>query len=260
MIAENKLKKEIVHFSHKLDQKGFVANHDGNISIKQGKRIWATPTAQNKGDITEEMLVILDDQGKKISGTHSVFSEIDLHLACYRLRPDITAVVHAHPAVATSFAVTGTPLQKVFIAEAVVTLGDEIPLVPFIPPGCPDTQKTLSNYLPYFDVVLLQNHGVLAVGTTLAQAYYRLELVEHLAKIEWHSKPFGSPKVLPEKTVAKLLEKRQKAGLGHPKPVILTSSESGGKDSLVQNKAISNLDQIIAEEVSRFLDHDSQKR
>ncbi len=228
MISELKLKKEIVHFCQKLTHSGFVANHDGNISVKCGSKLWATPTAQSKGDVTESMLVALDLNGKKLSGTHSVFSEIDLHVACYRLRPDIEVVVHAHPPMATAFAVSGVPLQKVFIAEAIVTLGEEIPLVPFIPPGCPDTEKTLSSFLSYADVVLLQNHGVLAVGKDLAQAYYRLELVEHLAKIEWNAKSLGLPKPLPQKTILSLLEKRKKAGLAH-------------------------LDQIVAEEVKRFL-------
>lgn len=225
MISEVKLKKDMMSFCQKLARQGFVANHDGNISVKVGSKIWATPTARNKGDVTEEMLVALDTSGKKLSGIHSVFSEIDLHLACYRLRPDIEVVIHAHPPVATAFAVSGVPLQKVFIAEAIVTLGEAIPLIPFIPPGCPNTEKTLSSFLPYADVFLLQNHGVLALGKDLAQAYYRLELVEHLAKIEWYAKPLGTPKALSPKIVEKLLEKRKN----------------------------SSLDQIVAEEVNRFL-------
>ena len=240
MISEVKLKKDIVHFCQKLAHQGFVANHDGNISVKVGSKILATPTAQNKGDVTEDMLVSLDMSGKKLSGTHSVFSEIDLHVACYRLRPDIEVVIHAHPPIATAFAVSGIPLQKIFIAEAIVTLGQEIPLVPFIPPGCPNTEKTLSAFLDTADVFLLQNHGVLAVGKDLAQAYYRLELVEHLAKIEWYAKPLGAPQALPQKTGEKLLEKRKKAGLGRP--------------SRSEINVSSSLDQIVAEEVSRFLD------
>ncbi len=239
MISEVKLKKELIHFCQKLHAQGFVANHDGNISVKASSKLWATPTAQNKGDVTEDMLVSLDLDGKKLSGTYSIFSEIDLHLACYRLRPDIEVVIHAHPPIATAFAVSGIPLQKVFIAEAIVTLGQEVPLVPFISPGCPDTQKTLSSFLPYADVFLLQNHGVLVVGKDLAQAYYRLELVEHLAKIEWVAKSLGAPKALSQKTIEKLLEKRKKAGLAHP--------------SKQENTIPSSLDQIVAEEVHRFL-------
>lgn len=239
MISEVKLKKDIMKFCQKLTAQGFVANHDGNISVKVGSKLWATPTAQSKGDVTEEMLVSLDMSGKKVSGAYSVFSEIDLHLACYRLRPDIEVVIHAHPPIATAFAVSGTPLQKIFIAEAIVTLGEEIPLVPFIPPGCPNTQNVLSPFLDEADVFLLQNHGVLAVGKDLAQAYYRLELVEHLAKIEWHAKSLGNPKALPQKTVEQLLEKRKKAGLVRlPNP---------------KDKISSSLDQIVAEEVSLFL-------
>ncbi|MBI3018936.1 MAG: class II aldolase/adducin family protein, partial [Deltaproteobacteria bacterium] len=108
-----------------------------------------------------------------------------------------------------------------------------------IPPGCPNTEKTLSSFLSYADVFLLQNHGVLAVGKDLAQAYYRLELVEHLAKIEWVAKSLGAPQALPQKIVEKLLEKRKKAGLSRP--------------SKSENDIPSSLDQIVAEEVNRFL-------
>ncbi|HBQ20649.1 MAG: hypothetical protein A2Z91_07945 [Deltaproteobacteria bacterium GWA2_38_16] len=230
---ESKIKNHIVQFSHKLYAKGFVANHDGNISVKSGTKIIATPTAQSKGDVTEEMLVTLNQEGKKIAGTYNIFSEINLHLTCYHSRPDIQAIVHAHPPMATSFAVSQTPLQKIYIAEAIVTLGEEVPLI---------CEKKLSEYLNYYDVFLLKNHGVLAVGSTLAQAYYRLELVEHLAKIEWYSKPLGNPKPLSQDLIQALLEKRQKAGLGRPKP----PSSSPSSQTLP-------LDQIVAEEVQKFL-------
>ena len=247
MHLERPLKKEILRFSQKLYQKGYVANHDGNISVKTPRGIWATPTAQSKGDLThEDMLVCVNSEGKQIAGKQKVFSEINLHLIAYTLRPDIQAVVHAHPPKATAFASCGQSLHPPFIAEAIVTLGDQIPLVPFMLPGCPDTQKTLSNFLPYADVLLLQNHGVLAVGASLEQAYYRLELVEHLADIEWHAKALGQVKPLPDKTVQKLLKKRQEIGLGRPH-----------KDSSIvthtPNDVEKSLNQIVEEEVRRLL-------
>jgi L-fuculose-phosphate aldolase len=222
MLSERQVKKDIVHFSQKLYQKGFVANHDGNISVRVGDRLWATPTAQSKGDVTEDMLVSVDQKGKKLTGKYNIFSEIDLHLSCYRLRPDINVVIHAHPPMATSFACAGVQPHDVFIAEAVVTLGQETPLVPFIPPGCSETEKTLSNYLPYADVFLLKRHGVLSVGKDLAQAYYRLELVEHLCNIEFKAKQLGGVKALPQAILDKLLRKRDSAGLGRPKKVSQT--------------------------------------
>lgn len=208
------IKEEIIHYSKKLYQKGFVANHDGNISVKTGNHLWATPTAQSKGDVTHEMLVCLDTDGKKVSGTHNVFSEINLHVACYELRKEISVVIHAHPPTATALACTGQTIDPIFIAEAIVTLGDKIPLVPFIPPGCPQTKETLRPHLAIADVLLLRNHGVIAVGNSLEQTYYRLELVEHLATIAWRAKAFGTLSDLPRKTVETLLEKRKKAGLG----------------------------------------------
>lgn len=234
MISDIKLKKEIIRFCQKLYKKGFVANHDGNISVKAGSKLWVTPSAQSKGDVTEDMLVSTDLSGKKISGNYSVFSEIDLHVLAYQLRSDIEVVIHAHPPVATSFAASQTPLSKVFIAEAIVTLGEEIPLV---------TEKDLSPFLPYYDVLLLQNHGVLAIGKTLEQAYYRLELVEHLAKIEWHAKSLGGVKSLPADIVQTLLEKREKQGLSRPKcPAVILNQ--------MRNPS---LEKIVEEEVRRLL-------
>src|SRR3989344_8961808 len=144
-------KKDLVRFAHKLYQKGFVANHDGNLSVKASNQLWMTPTAQSKGDVTESMLVSTDLKGKQLSGSYNPrvgkpFSELNLHLACYATRPDIGAVVHAHSPVATAFSSAGRSLSPIFIAEAIVTLGDHIPLVPFIPPGCPNTSKVLSSY------------------------------------------------------------------------------------------------------------------
>ena len=208
------IKKNLIRFGNKLYQKGFVANHDGNLSAKVGQQLWMTPTAQSKGDVTESMLVSTDLKGKQLSGSHKHFSELNLHLACYGARSDITSVVHAHPPVATAFASAGKSLSPIFIAEAIVTLGDQIPLVPFIPPGCPNTSKVLSSYFQKADVVLLENHGVLAVGRTLEEAYYRLELVEHLAHIEEKAQSLGGIKPLPPSLVQKLLTKRAEMKLG----------------------------------------------
>jgi len=238
--SEKEIKNQIIKFSQRLYQKGFVANHDGNITVKHGIHYWATPTAQSKGDITEEMLVSLDYTGEKIAGSHQVFSEINLHLACYQIREDIEAVIHAHPPKATALACTNTPLQKIFIAEAVVTLGDEIPLVPFMPPNCPNTKNNLRPFLEKADVVMLQNHGLIAVGKNLEQAYYRLELAEHLATIQWHAASIGQITPLPRETVQYLLDKIQKSAL----------QPSWPSDTALHN---AQLKKIIQEEINLYL-------
>lgn len=254
MTSEPQLKKEIVHFSHKLYAKGFVANHDGNISVRVQNKLWATPTAQSKGDVSEEMLVGVDLSGKKISGSHAVFSEMDLHVACYRLRPDISVVIHAHPPVTTAFAASHQRLSPIFIAEAIVTLGDQIPLVPFISPGCENTEKILKPFLEHADALLLENHGVLVVGKTLAQTYYRLELMEHLAQIEWHAKTVGGIKPLSPEIVQQQLIKRQKSGLGSlSAPISSKSAPSAVTMKENASQLDSYLKSIVEEELSKIL-------
>ena len=118
--------KQIVKYSQKLDQKGFGANHDGNISAKFADVILATPTAVSKGDVVDEIVITLDETGKQIAGVGKPFSEIKLHLAAYAARPEIRAVVHAHPPFATARGLLGKPLYPA-LPEAVVSLGDIIP-------------------------------------------------------------------------------------------------------------------------------------
>ena len=119
-----------------LYRKGWVANHDGNVTYRlDSDRYLSTPTAESKGVVSEEMLIVIDENGKVLSGTHRPFSERVLHLAAYQARPDVKAVIHAHPPTATAFAVAGKGLDRPIIAEAVVSLGPRIPLVPYALPG-----------------------------------------------------------------------------------------------------------------------------
>lgn len=197
-----------------LHRRGWVANHDGNASVRLGDgRLLASPTAISKRDVRPENLVTLDAQGVVVAGTRKVFSEISLHLAAYRARPDAVWVVHAHPPHATAWACTGESFWDApFLAEAVVSLGDRIPLVPYAMPGSPPT--ALESALTTCDVVLLANHGVLVIGADAEQAFLRMELVEHLARIALLARPLGGTRPLPAEDIGTLLVARKKAGLG----------------------------------------------
>ena len=211
--AERKLRAEVADISARLYRKGWVANHDGNVSVRSGDRFLATPTAFSKAAVTPDDVLTVDAAGKVVQGRHRVFSEWNLHAACYA-RPDVHAVVHAHPPMATGFSVSGARLlEKPFLAEAVVSLGPGIPTTAFAAPG-PAAAAALAPLLAEHDAVLLANHGVIAVGADLEQAYLRLELVEHLANIAYFAHHTGGVRALPDAALPALLEARKKAGLG----------------------------------------------
>jgi L-fuculose-phosphate aldolase len=211
------LKAQVAAYAQELHARGWVANHDGNLTVRDGARFLATPTATSKRKVSERSVIELDAAGKVV-GQGRVFGEIGLHLAVYHRRPDVGAVVHAHPPHATAIAcarsgVGDHAIARPFIAEAFVSLG---PLVPRVPPAAPGEPAVaaLAPWCEDVDAVLLGGHGVLAWGADLEQALLRLELVEHLARIAVAAAPVGGVEPLPEAWVPALLAARAKAGIG----------------------------------------------
>ncbi|MBN2690120.1 MAG: class II aldolase/adducin family protein [Gammaproteobacteria bacterium] len=245
MPDKNYIISEITKYSQKLDAKGFVANHDGNISALYGDTILATPTAVSKGNITQDMIITLDKNGAKIAGTGKPFSEIKLHLAAYRSRPDAKAVLHAHPPISTARGLTNQPLYVNKIPEAVVSIGDYIPVCDFAMPGTKESEETLAQALQQSDIVLIPGNGIISIGCSVEVAYLRVELVEHLAKIEFYANQLGAPRQLDQSDMDKLLAKRASIGLGpqaQSKPKATTSSSNND-----------DLKIIIAAEIKKVL-------
>lgn len=213
-MSESALKAELADYAKRLHARGWVANHDGNATLRLGAgRYLATPTAVSKAEVRSDGLLIVDEAGAKVSGHGKPFSEVGLHLTVYRNRPDVNAVLHAHPPTATGFTVAGVSLDVPMIAEAVVSLGPGVPTVPFSQPG-PSACQALAPFVSDYDAVLLASHGVLAWGVSVEQAYLRLELVEHLAKVALAARQLGGVRPLPPSAIPPLLEARAKAGLG----------------------------------------------
>lgn len=211
---ETALRRGVAEVARLLHERGWVANHDGNVSVRIGPgRIVCTPTAVSKRVIVPEMLLVVDDEGRMLAGRGRPFSELNLHMAVYRNRPDAVAVVHAHPPHATALACAGRGIDAMPIAEAVVSLGAAVPLVPFAAPG-PDAVAALTPFLPEHDAVLLASHGTLVWGDDPEQAFLRTELVEHLSRILLLALPLGGAAAVPATVVPKLLDARTKAGLG----------------------------------------------
>jgi L-fuculose-phosphate aldolase len=225
--------KEVAEYAQRLHARGWVANHDGNVSVRDGHgRYLATPTATSKAAVRADGLVVVDDAGKQVGGRGKPFSEIGLHLTVFANRSDVNAVIHAHPPTATGFAVAGVPLDEAFLAEAVVSLGPGVPTVPFAAPG-PDACRALADYTRAHDAVLLGGHGVLSWGPDLETAYLRMELVEHLAKIALVARQLGGVRPLPSTVLPKLTEARAKAGLAAPTTATTTTTTTPAKKVVV---------------------------
>jgi L-fuculose-phosphate aldolase len=210
-----KVRAQLVATSRRLHQAGWVANHDGNVSVRlKGNRLLITPTAVSKGDVDDSMLLIVDLSGKVLEGRRKPFGELELHLAVYRARPEAEAVLHAHPPYATALGLTGHPLAPIALPEMVVSLGDKVPTLPRAMPKDPAALERLGAAFQLCDAALLAGNGALAMGADLEQALLRLELVEHYAKILSIARGWGEVPALSDAEVAKLLDARRKAGLG----------------------------------------------
>ncbi len=210
MPTERKYREEIVRYGRMLHQRGFVAAMDGNLSVRlRDDRILVTPTSVSKGGMRPSDMVIVDLEGEHVSGHRNVTSEIGMHLLIYRTRPDVQAIVHAHPPTATGFAAAGVPLTEPLVCEVVMGLGC-IPLARYGTPGTSELAQTLEPYVPNYDAILMSNHGVVTYGDTLERAYMKMETVEHFAEIALVTHLLGRQQPLQQGEIEKLMLARTK--------------------------------------------------
>ncbi len=214
--TEREHRDDICRIGQLVFQKGWVAANDGNITIRlDPERILATPTGVCKGMMHVDDLIIVDMKGNKISGRAERTSEIAMHLKIYELRPDIRAVVHAHPPVATGFATAGRPLNLGLLPEVVIGLGC-VPLAGYGLPGTPELTEPMLPLIPKYDALLMANHGAVCYGEDVYKAYFRMETMEHFARITFVAEMLGGPKTLPREEVDKLLDSRSRYGVKAP--------------------------------------------
>jgi L-fuculose-phosphate aldolase len=182
-LERNCLGIKLAFFGKLLHRRGYVAGTNGNLSVRLGPdNVLMTPSGVSKGFLRTSDMVVVTLDGKKIAGSYKPSSEIGMHLRIYKLRPDITAVVHAHPCIATGFASAPIGLMKGACPELALTLGD-VPLAPYALPGTDELATALEPFIPGHSAILMQNHGVVTYGETLERAYLNMETVEHCAKI-----------------------------------------------------------------------------
>ena len=196
---------EICQVGKLLYDRGYVVSNDGNLSLRVAPdRLLVTPSGVGKGRMTPDMLVVTDLEGNVLEGDRHPSSETKMHLEVYRCRPDVQAVVHAHPPVSTAFAVCRQGLETPYLAETVVGLGS-VPCTPsFAMLSTDEVPKSIRPYLPDHNAVLLANHGALTWGADLWQAFDRMETVEHTAKIFLNARRIGGAVGLSGRDVQRL--------------------------------------------------------
>ncbi|MFQ5602602.1 MAG: class II aldolase/adducin family protein, partial [bacterium] len=239
--SEQNFRQTIVEIGRRMYERGFVAANDGNISVRlDAQRILTTPTGVSKGHMQAADLVVVDREGKTLAGGKPS-TELPLHLYLYKERPDIQAVVHAHPPYATGFATAGVPLDKCVLAEVIVTIGT-IPLAEYGTPSTEELPQTLQPYLHSCDAFLMANHGVVTVGHDLMDAYFKLERVEHSANIIFNARALGGERVLPKHQVEKLYDLRETYGVKSLNPGCYACYNDCIEDSCVNHSVKFNTD------------------
>lgn len=200
--------KEILEVCKRLDSRGLVNAYEGNVSIKRDGYIYITPSGQNKAFLAEEKIVVLEESTmKQVSGIGKPSSELILHTGSYQARPDICAVVHAHPTMLTAFALCGKNVETKAYPEMIGNF-KIIPCAPYGRPGCSEIFDVAREYILKHDIVLLGNHGVVAVGKTLMDAMNKVEAAEAIAKVLYYAERMGAPvKNLEESEVQMFLDK-----------------------------------------------------
>jgi L-fuculose-phosphate aldolase len=208
---EQTARREIVNIGRLLYERSYVVSSDGNVSVRlDDGRIVATPTMMCKGRMTEDSLAVIDSSGRPLTD-RKPSSELQMHLLIYQERPDVRAVCHAHPPHGTAFAVAGLAIDQPILSEVILTLGC-VPLADYGTPSTTEVTEAMRPLVKHHNALLMANHGAVAYGTDLWQAFDRLETLEHTARIAIMARILGGSQNLPNDAIEKLINLREKAG------------------------------------------------
>jgi L-fuculose-phosphate aldolase len=208
---EKTARRETIQIGKLLYERGYVASSDGNISARlDDGRIIATPTMTSKGRMTEDSLAVTDLEGKPLND-RKASSELKMHLLIYRERDDVQAVVHAHPPHGTAFAVANLAIDQPILSEVILALGC-VPLTGYGTPSTDELTEEMQPFVRLHNALLMANHGAVAYGDNLWQAFDRMETLEHTAKIAILARTLGGARDLPADAIEKLINVREKAG------------------------------------------------
>src|SRR5271155_1922992 len=208
--TEEQHRREICTAGKWMYDRGFIVACEGNISVRLDEgRILTTPTCMNKGMLEPRDLVVTNLEGRQLAGERKFSSELAMHLLFYSMRPDVHAICHAHPPTATGFAVAGRALDQALLPEVIIGLC-QIPLVRYATPGTPELSAALEPFVAHYDAMLLANHGAVTCGPDLLTAFFRMETIEHSARIILAAEMAGTPELLSGREVAKLMAARSR--------------------------------------------------
>jgi L-fuculose-phosphate aldolase len=234
MATESSLRSDIVEVGRRMYARGYTASNDGNISVRlDTNRLLMTPKGVAKGFMSPDMMCITDLEGRKLQGDRDPSSEMLMHLEVYRQRPDVQAVVHAHPPTATGFAVAGIPLTRAVLAEFLTTLGS-IPIAEYATPSTNELPAAVRKFIKAHDGMLLANHGALTVGADLFAAYFKMETIEHFAKISLVARMLGRENLIAREEVERLQGLRGTYGIKAPAPLCDDGSSERAEDASCQ--------------------------
>jgi L-fuculose-phosphate aldolase len=208
MQSEQTLKQEIVMICRMMHQKNLIAGLDGNVSVKCGDHLLTTPSGVNKGFLRMDQIIMVDWEGRVVEGEGQPTSEMAMHLAVYRLRSEIGAVIHAHPPVVTAFSIAGISLEEFILPEVVMSLG-LVPTAAYATPTTSEVPESIQGLIERYDALILERHGALTVGQDLLDAYNKMEKLEHSALVILTALQLGRVRLLPPQEVEKLIQLKQ---------------------------------------------------
>lgn len=211
---ETRQRKALCKIGELCYSRNFIAAADGNLSVRLADGdILVTPTGAMKGFLQPHQIAKVDMTGASVDGGPKASSEIGIHLICYEQREDVKAIVHAHPPHAVAMTIADIDMQLPIIPEIIVTLGG-IPTAPMATPGTPELAASIKDIVSCSDTVIMKNHGSVTLGPHLMDAYKKLDMVEHTARILWLAHcARGGLEPLPEENVRKLLASRKMLGI-----------------------------------------------
>ncbi len=232
--VDEQVRADICEVGRRLYARGYTASNDGNISARVGEdRLIATPKNVCKGFMTPDMMVVTDLSGRKVAGERDPSSELLMHIEVYKQREDVKAVVHAHPPIATGFAVAGIPLNRAVLAEIITTLG-AVPIAEYATPSTPELAEAVRQYIKAHDGMLLANHGALTCGPDLFAAHYNMERIEHFAKISLVARLLGGENLIVREEVNRLQGLRDRYGVAAPAPICPAPAAAGSTQAPCQ--------------------------
>ena len=210
MITDWEARRQIVAIGKQLYSQGLVAAKDGNISVRlKNDKIVITPANSSLATMADGHMVHVDLKGSAVEGLRQPSSEMRMHLEVYRRRPDVSAVIHAHPAYATAFTLAGLDFSLPVLPEVQIIFG-EIPVAPYGTPATEESAASIRDLIKSHDIVVLDHHGAITVGKTLKDAYCRMEKLEHMAKTLFIARQLGELKPLSDDALKKIAEFRKK--------------------------------------------------